>query len=338
MSYRSLLKATDGFSLTNLLGVGGFGSVYKGILDNDEKLVAVKVLNLLNPRASKSFKAECEVLRNVRHRNLVKLLTACSGSDYQGNDFKALVYEFMVNGSLEEWLHPITPGIDEARESSRSLNFVQRLNIAIDISCALEYLHRGCRTPIVHCDLKPSNVLLDDEMIGHVGDFGLARFFPEATNNLSFNRSSTNGVRGTIGYTAPEYGMGNEVSTSGDVFSYGILLLEIFSGKRPTDVIFEDSLNLHTYMKAALPGKVEEILDPILVQEIKGERSSSYMWNSKVQDCVVSVFEVGIACSAELPSERMDISEVTAELQAIKEKLLRSEDMGTHEVQVVLQS
>jgi len=203
MSYRSLLKATDGFSLTNLLRVGGFGSVYKGILDNDEKLVAVKVLNLLNPRASKSFKAECEVLRNVRHRNLVKLLTACSGSDYQGNDFKALVYEFMVNGSLEEWLHPITPGIDEARESSRSLNFVQRLNIAIDISCALEYLHRGCRTPIVHCDLKPSNVLLDDEMIGHVGDFGLARFFPEATNNLSFNRSSTNGVRGTIGYTAP---------------------------------------------------------------------------------------------------------------------------------------
>ncbi|KAJ6925036.1 LRR receptor-like serine/threonine-protein kinase [Populus alba x Populus x berolinensis] len=331
ISYRRLLKATNGFSLTNLLGVGGFGSVYKGILDNDEKLVAVKVLNLLNPRASKSFKAECEVLRNVRHRNLVKLLTACSGSDYQRNDFKALVYEFMVNGSLEEWLHP------KARESSRSLNFVQRLNIAIDISCALEYLHRGCRTPVVHCDLKPSNVLLDDEMTGHVGDFGLARFFPEATNNLSFNQSSTNGVRGTIGYTAPEYGMGNEVSTSGDVFSYGILLLEMFSGKRPTDEIFEDSLNLHTYMKAALPGKVEEILDPILVQEIKGE-TSSYMWKSQVQDCVVSVLEVGIACSAELPSERMDISEVTAELQAIKEELLRSEEMGTHEVQVVLQS
>lgn len=270
-------------------------------------------------------------MRNVRHRNLVKLLTACSGSDYQRNDFKALVYEFMVNGSLEEWLHP------KARESSRSLNFVQRLNIAIDISCALEYLHRGCRTPVVHCDLKPSNVLLDDEMTGHVGDFGLARFFPEATNNLSFNQSSTNGVRGTIGYTAPEYGMGNEVSTSGDVFSYGILLLEMFSGKRPTDEIFEDSLNLHTYMKAALPGKVEEILDPILVQEIKGE-TSSYMWKSQVQDCVVSVLEVGIACSAELPSERMDISEVTAELQAIKEELLRSEEMGTHEVQVVLQS
>ena len=134
-----------------------------------------------------------------------------------------------------------------------------------------------------------------------------------------------------------EYGMGNEVSTSGDVFSYGILLLEMFSGKRPTDEIFEDSLNLHTYMKAALPGKVEEILDPILVQEIKGE-TSSYMWKSQVQDCVVSVLEVGIACSAELPSERMDISEVTAELQAIKEELLRSEDMGAHEVQVVLQS
>ncbi|KAG5244504.1 LRR receptor serine/threonine-protein kinase [Salix suchowensis] len=224
-------------------------------------------------------------------------------------------------------------GIDEAHESSRSLNFVQRLNIAIDISSALEYLHCGCRTPILHCDLKPSNVLLDVEMTGHVGDFGLARFFPEATNNLSFNQSNTNGVRGTIGYTAPEYGMGNAVSTSGDAFSYGILLLEMFTGKRPTDEIFKDSLNLHTYVKAAFPKQVREILDAVLVQEIEGETGG----HSQVQDCVVSVFEVGIACSAALPCERMDISEVTVELLAIKEKLLRSDDMGTHEVQVVLQ-
>jgi serine/threonine protein kinase len=155
--------------------VGSFGSVYKGILDQGRHTVAVKVLNLLRHGASKSFMAECEALRNIRHRNLVKVLTSCSSIDYQGHDFKALVYEFMGNGNLDEWLHP-TPRINEALEEPRGLSLLQRLNIAIDVANALDYLHHHCQTPIVHCDLKPSNVLLDDEMIGHVGDFGLARF------------------------------------------------------------------------------------------------------------------------------------------------------------------
>jgi Leucine-rich repeat (LRR) protein len=204
LSYQSLLKATDGFSSTNLLGVGSFGSVYKGILmiDEGQMTIAVKVLNLLRRGASKSFLAECEALRNIRHRNLVKILTVCSGVDYQGNDFKALVYEFMVNGSLADWLHP-TGTEDETHLEQRHLNLYQRLNIAIDVASALEYLHYHCQTPILHCDLKPSNVLLDDEMIGHVGDFGLARFAPEADHNSSANQSSSIGVRGTIGYTPP---------------------------------------------------------------------------------------------------------------------------------------
>ena len=106
LSYQSLLNATNGFSSTNLIGVGSFGSVYKGILNQGEHTVAVKVLNLLHHGALKSFLAECEALRNIRHRNLVKVLTTCSSVDYQGNDFKALVYEFMGNGNLDEWLHP----------------------------------------------------------------------------------------------------------------------------------------------------------------------------------------------------------------------------------------
>lgn len=197
IAYQSLCNATEGFSSSNLLGVGSFGSVYKGILQ-DEKVVAVKVLNLLHPAASKSFKGECKVLRNVRHRNLVKLMTVCSSVDHQGNDFKALVYEFMVNGNLDGWLHPMSI----TNESPRSLNFRQRLNIAIDIASALEYLHHGYQSPVVHCDLKPSNVLLDGEMVGHLGDFGLARFFPQATNSYT-SESSTIGVRGSVGYTAP---------------------------------------------------------------------------------------------------------------------------------------
>ncbi|KAH9736446.1 putative receptor-like protein kinase [Citrus sinensis] len=199
VSYESLLKATGGFSSANLIGTGSFGSVYKGILDPDQTVVAVKVLFLHQRGALKSFMAECEALRNIRHRNLVKIITACSSSDFQGNDFKALVYEFMHHGSLESWLHPESAS-DDLNYSPRILSFLQRLNIAIDVASALEYLHHHCKKPIVHCDLKPSNVLLDNDMTAHVGDFGLTRFIPEV---MSSNQCSSVGPKGTVGYAAP---------------------------------------------------------------------------------------------------------------------------------------
>ncbi|KAJ9147156.1 hypothetical protein P3X46_029348 [Hevea brasiliensis] len=321
VSYQSLRNATNGFSSANLIGTGSFGSVYKGILGEEGMVIAVKVLNLMHQGASRSFIAECEALKNIRHRNLLKLITACSSVDYHGNDFKALIYEFMPNGSLEEWLHP-NLGLNEA---TKSLNLLQRLDIAIHVASALEYLHHYCESTIVHCDLKPSNILLDNEMIGHVGDFGLAKIFLEGTLQPSTNQSISTGVKGTIGYTPPEYGMGSEVSTYGDIYSYGILLLEMFTGKKPTDSMFGENLNLPNFVKRSLPEQVAQSIDPILLQENKVTNSTQSNWrsirNNEILECFTSIFEIGIACSVEMPSMRMNISHVATQLSSARKKL-----------------
>ncbi|KAL3729648.1 hypothetical protein ACJRO7_026733 [Eucalyptus globulus] len=325
VSYHSLLKATDGFSSTNLLGMGSFGSVYKGLLDQTQSIVAIKILDLTREGASESFIAECGALRRIRHRNLVKILTSCSGFDFNGNDFKALVYEFMSNGSLDEWLHP-----SASQYTKRSkLSLLDRVNIATDVACALDYLHHQCETPIVHCDIKPSNVLLDDEKTGHVSDFGLARFLPEALHKLLANQSTSIGVKGSFGYLAPEYGAGSAVSTEGDVYSFGVLILEMFTGKRPTNDMFENGLDLHHFAKAALGHRVEEAIDPILLQEIEESEKrwtvtsegKNKSWFSTLE-CLVLIIEIGVTCSSKSPMGRMDMSNVLTKLQGIRKKLL----------------
>ncbi|KAM4102289.1 hypothetical protein ACB094_05G212900 [Castanea mollissima] len=304
--------------LQNLILMDNQFKVYKGILGEDGSIVAVKVLNLQRRGASRSFISECETLKNIRHRNLVKIITSCSSVDFHGNDFKALVYEFMPNGNLENWLHDLETNFGQVE--IQNLNLLQRINIAIDVACALDYLHHHCPMPVVHCDLKPSNILFDYDMIAHVGDFGLAKFLLEQTNS---KQSSSIGIRGTIGYTPPEYGLGSEVSTKGDVYSYGILLLEMIIGKRPTDSMFDGGLNLHNYASIAWPNHVLEITDPKLLNnndEVIGNHNCTL--RNRTNECLISMVKLGLACSMELPQERWDISKAISELQLVRDILL----------------
>ncbi|KAI8005428.1 putative LRR receptor-like serine/threonine-protein kinase [Camellia lanceoleosa] len=310
VSYAELLKATDGFSKANLIGVGSYASVYKGILDHVQMVVAVKVLNLQTRGASKSFMSECKALRAIRHQNLLKILSVCSSVDFHGNEFKALVYEFMANGNLGNWLHQVRVGDHEQLEEPRNLKLIQKLDISTDIASALEYLHCGCELTIIHGDLKPSNVLLDDQMMAHIGDFGLAKIISTVSSDVIQGQSNSVAIRGTIGYVAPEYGMGGMASTLGDVYSFGILLLEMFTGKKPTDDMFKDHLNLHNFVKNALPDRVMEIVDPCILLEHNTRR-----W---IKDCMVSILRIGVACSLELPRDRMEMGSVISELRKIK--------------------
>jgi Leucine-rich repeat (LRR) protein len=204
VSYDDIAKATEGFSLSNLIGSGRYSNVYKAKLFREENVVAVKVFRLETRGAQKSFITECNALRNVRHRNLVRILTACSSIDTRGIDFKALVFEFMPRGDLHKLLHSAQD--DQNSSNMNRISLAQRLSIVTDVSDAVAYLHHNHQGSIVHCDLKPSNILLDDDMVAHVGDFGLARLPIHTTSTSSFGDSTSTSsiaIKGTIGYVAP---------------------------------------------------------------------------------------------------------------------------------------
>uniref|UniRef100_A0A3N7ECH6 Protein kinase domain-containing protein n=1 Tax=Populus trichocarpa TaxID=3694 RepID=A0A3N7ECH6_POPTR len=211
-SFKDLKSATKNFSEEYKLGEGGFGEVYKGVLKN-ERVVAVKKLAISQShRAKEEFEKEVKIISNVHHRNLIRLLGCCSN----GPEL-LLVYEYMANSSLDNFLYGDKKG---------SLSWKQRFDIILGTARGLSYLHEDFHLCIIHRDIKASNILLDDDFQPKIADFGLARLLPESQSHL------TTKFAGTLGYTAPEYAIYGQLSEKVDIYSYGVVVLEIMSGQK----------------------------------------------------------------------------------------------------------
>eukprot|EP00253_Pinus_taeda_P018444 PITA_18444 len=302
ISYGELIIATNNFDDVNLLGVGSFGKVYKGVL-NDGTLVAIKLLDLKNESADKSFERECKVLGKLRHRNLIRIITC-----YSDPQIKALIFPFISNGSLEKWLHP-----NDKEESCLSL--IQRLNIAIDVAQGLAYLHHHCFVQVIHCDLKPSNVLLGEDMVSYLIDFGIATIYLANSEGSTF--TSTHALKGSMGYIPPEYGLSGHVTTKGDVYSYGIVLLEILTGKKPTHNMFAKGINLQTWVANNFPNKVGELVDKTLLR-----RTGMGTKEDKPLHCLSELMSLGLLCTRESPGRRPTMMDIVGKLLSIKDKFL----------------
>nr|XP_027088440.1 probable LRR receptor-like serine/threonine-protein kinase At3g47570 [Coffea arabica] len=296
ISYFELLQATNGYNESNLLGAGSFGSVYRGTL-GDGRAVAVKVFNLQMEGAFKSFDVECEVFRNLRHRNLTKVISSCSTPE-----FKALVLEFMPKGSLEKWLY----------SHNYFLDLMQRLDILIDVAGALQYLHCEYATPVIHCDLKPSNVLLDQDMVAHLSDFGLTKLLGEE-NSITYTETLA-----TLGYLAPEYGLEGLVSAKCDIYSFGIMIIEVFTRTNPKSEMFSEKLSLKSWVANSIPDELAHVIDANLLKE------SDEYFGEKLS-CIASIIKVALGCTMESPRERSSIQDVLVALKKIKLQYMSSQ-------------
>ncbi|KAJ6671362.1 hypothetical protein OIU85_015145 [Salix viminalis] len=246
-SLKELEIATRGFAEENVIGEGGYGVVYRGVLQ-DGSVVAVK--NLLNNKgqAEKEFKVEVEAIGKVRHKNLVRLIGYCAEGAR-----RMLVYEYVDNGNLEQWLHgdvgPVSP-----------LTWFIRMKIAIGTAKGLAYLHEGLEPKVVHRDVKSSNILLDRKWNPKVSDFGLAKLLGSEASYV------TTRVMGTFGYVSPDYASTGMLNEGSDVYSFGILLMEMITGRSPIDYSRPaGEMNLVDWFKGMIASRrAEELVDPLI--------------------------------------------------------------------------
>lgn len=272
----ALREATDNFDEKNMLGQGGFGHVFKG-LTRDGKEIAVKKLCLRSGQGKQEFMNEVKLLA-IQHRNLVKLLGCC----VEGQE-RLLVYEYMPNKSLDTFLFE--------PEKKRHLNWKKRYNIIMGIARGLLYLHEDSHMRIIHRDIKANNILLDEELNPKIADFGLARLFPEDETHIQTR------VAGTYGYMAPEYAMRGKLSVKADVYSFGVLVLEIVSGRKSSDLKFPDEAQslLEWAWRLYKQGRLLDMIDSTVRETCRREEA-------------LRCIHVGLVCTQADPGIRPAIS------------------------------
>lgn len=282
-AYETLAAATKNFSAIHKLGEGGFGPVYKGKL-NDGREIAVKKLSHTSNQGKKEFMNEAKLLARVQHRNVVNLVGYC----VHGTE-KLLVYEYVAHESLDKLLFK--------SQKKEKLDWKRRVGIITGVAKGLLYLHEDSHNCIIHRDIKASNILLDDKWTPKIADFGMARLFPEDQSQVNTR------VAGTNGYMAPEYVMHGNLSVKADVFSYGVLVLELITGQRNSSFNLDvDSQNLLDWAyKMYKKGKSLEIVDPALASTMVAE---------EVAMCI----QLGLLCTQGDPTLRPTMRRVVVML------------------------
>ncbi|PRQ37577.1 putative protein kinase RLK-Pelle-L-LEC family [Rosa chinensis] len=282
--YEELYRATKGFGKQALLGVGGFGEVYRGILPSSKLDIAVKRVSHKSRQGMKEFVAEIVSLGRLRHRNLVQLLGYC-----RRNGELLLVYYYMPNGSLDKYLY---------NQPKVTLNWSQRFKVIKGVASGLCYLHEEWEQVVIHRDVKASNVLLDQDLNGRLGDFGLARLCAHGTD------PQTTHVAGTLGYLAPEHARTGRATMSTDVFAFGAFLLEVACGRRPieTQGPEEDIVLAHRVFSCWNRGNILEARDQNL-------------GNDFVVEEVELVLKLALLCSCSQPATRPSMRQVMQYLE-----------------------
>nr|XP_051220267.1 putative leucine-rich repeat receptor-like protein kinase At2g19210 [Lolium perenne] len=281
-TYKELEKITDNFQ--RVLGRGGFGYVYDGSLE-DGTQVAVKLRSHTSNQGVKEFLAEAQILTRIHHTNLVSMIGYCKDGEYM-----ALVYEYMSEGTLQEH-------IDGSNRSGECLPWTQRLRIALESAQGLEYLHKGCNPPLIHRDVKATNILLNGKLGARIADFGLSKAF-----NSNDTHVFTNTVVGTPGYVDPEYQTTMQLTTKSDVYSFGVVLLELVTGK-PAILRDPVPINIIQWVRQRLAqGNIEAVVDA----RMRGHYDVNTVWK---------VADIALKCTAQSSAQRPSMTDVVTQLR-----------------------
>ena len=299
-----LKVATNNYAEDMKIGTGGFGAVYKGILETG-KLVAIKKALFPGDGDNKEFLNEVMILTQIHHKHIVKLLGCCLETKTP-----LLVYEYASNGTLGDHLQ-------ETSKNGDAMGWDRRLAVATQTAEALSYLHRAASPPILHRDVKAANILLDDNWDAKVGDFGVSRLLPDGDEHIS------TAVQGTLGYLDPEYFQTLQLTDKSDVYSLGVMLVELITSLKPVDTHHRDPKfsNLALlFIHHIKDGKLDEIIDPRL-EIVNNSVSISQEQAQRIRSSIIGVASLAHRCLALVGNDRPSMIEVEHELHEISRKL-----------------